>query len=354
MAFTLTHGKLLRRSFFDLTKLNYNLSNKLKSKDGSINYIFKHKLNSDSNPDYDPNSMIECRYVRRNKSYISAYVSSHTGCKMGCKFCWLTQSNQTSFKHVELEDYNQQLYTILTHTPDEIRNRKNIRVNINFMSRGEALANKVVINNYRSLYDNLEYIAKDNYYEKIKINISSIFPTVVNNKILEDIFKDRPVNIYYSIYSINDIFRKEFIPNAMDVRFALDKLKSFQNNHNSDNTVVFHCAFIRGENDNIEDVQKMADLIKSYNFKNTKFNLVRLNPFIKDNKPLLLESDLNKLKDIFNIMNDCVTNQVPTQKSRIINRIGTDVFASCGMFDGTGIDMDVFDKLIHEVNDYTN
>jgi len=319
----------------------------MKSKDGSINYIFKDNSNS------DPNAMIECRYVRRNKSYISAYVSSHTGCKMGCKFCWLTQSNQTSFKHVELKDYYQQLYTILCHTTDEIEDRKNIRVNVNFMSRGEALANKTVINNYKSLYDTLENVAKEHHFEKIKINMSTIYPNAVNSRKLEDIFRDRPINIYYSIYSINESFRKEFLPNAVDVKYALDKLKSFQDNHNN-NTVVFHCAFIRGQNDNIEDVQKMASLIRSYNFKNTKFNLVRLNPYIKDNKPLLLESDLNKLKDIFNIMNNCVTNQVPTQKSRIINRVGSDVFASCGMFDGTGIDMDVFDKIINDVNEYSN
>jgi adenine C2-methylase RlmN of 23S rRNA A2503 and tRNA A37 len=163
----------------------------------------------------------------------------------------------------------------------------------------------------------------------MKMNISTIYPHTMNNRDLTTIFQDRPVNLYYSIYGINDNFRKHYLPNAMPVKYTLDKLKEFQIRHNSENTLVFHCAFIAGQNDNLEDVQKMADLIKSYNFEHTKFNLVRLNPYINDDKPIMVETDLEKLKQIFNIMNECVTNKVSTQQSRIINRIGPDVFASC-------------------------
>ena len=324
-------------------KSDFIIDNKMVSSDGSINYIMSKKTNV--------NNIIECRYVRRNEDYISAYLSSHTGCIMGCKFCWLTQSKQNTFKHTNIDDYAYQLETILSNTLDPIENRKNIRININFMARGEVMANKYVLKDYKKLYDTLNNIALKYNYKSIKMNLSTIFPYTIKNYNLEDIFESRPVNIYYSLYSVNQKFRKEFIPNAIDVKMSLDKLKQFQIHHNNENTIVFHWALIKGENDNIHDVEEMANIIKSYNFINTKFNLVRLNPFIKDNKPIMLESEYSKLIKIFNIMNDCVTNKVPTQQSRIINRIGPDVYASCGMFSNTTIDLTEFNKIISEYDD---
>jgi adenine C2-methylase RlmN of 23S rRNA A2503 and tRNA A37 len=321
-----------------------HIANKLKSNDGSINYIMNKS----------ENEIVECRYVRRKESYISSYLSSHTGCIMGCKFCWLTQSGQKSFKHLTIDDYVYQLDTVLSDVPDLIEKRKDIRININFMARGEVMANKHAIGNYKLLYDKLDDTVKKYGYGAIKMNLSTIFPYTLRNTNLSNIFDGRPVNLYYSIYSINDKFRKLYLPNALPVEYALNELKKFQENHNNNNTIVFHCAFIKGENDDIDDISKMADLIRSYNFTNTKFNLVRLNPFIKDDKPIMLESELSKLKYIFDIMNSCVTNKIHTQQSRIVNRVGPDVFASCGMFSNTDIDMTLFDKIIDEINHEIN
>jgi len=53
-------------------------------------------------------------------------------------------------------------------------------------------------------------------------------------------------------------------------------------------------------------------------------------------------------------MNSCVTNKLTTQQSRIVNRVGSDVFASCGMFSNTDINMSLFDKIIEEMNDEIN
>lgn len=315
----------------------------LKATDGSINYILARATKYDKN-------IIECRYVRREPHYISTYLSSHNGCKMGCTFCWLTQSNQTNFDHVNIFEYANQLDTVLSNVPEKdinLMNSKDVRVNINFMARGEAMANKFMINKYQQVYDSLQRVIQKHNYGKMKMNISSIYPHTLKNYKLEDIFKDRPVNFYYSIYSQNDDFRKKFMPNAMPVKCALDGLKSLQDNH-PDNTIVFHCSFIKGENDDVNDVIKMADLIKDYNFKKTKFNLVRLNPYIRDGKPIMEEANPDKLKEIFNIMNDAVTNKVETQKSRIIKRVGSDAFVSCGMFANSDVDMEIYNRSINE------
>lgn len=291
---------------------------KLVSKDGSINWIIPYK-----------NSKLECRYVRRNKDYISAYVSSHNGCTMGCQFCWLTKTQQTDFSHTRLPDYELQLKTILENIKeyDKDEEKKNIRVNINFMARGEALANRDVVNRYGQLYELYDEMVKNHLYGGHKMNISTIMPKTIREKTLYSIFGDYPVNLCYSLYSVNDKFRKKWIPNAMDCHMALEKLKEFQ--EKTHNPITFHWAFIEGENDNTDEVQVIANTIKKMKFTKTKFNLVRYNP---DKNSNYQEPSEKKLSELFGIINKAMTNNVPTQQSRIITRVGYDVYASCGMF----------------------
>lgn len=301
-----------------VTTNTINTIKKLVAKDGSINYIIKHN-----------NSFIECRYVRRTPFVISTYLSSHNGCKMGCKFCWLTQQKQTNFSHVGLEEYNNQLKTVLNDVTDIKRDQ--IRINANFMARGESLANKTVVNNYSKLYDTLRKTTLDFGFNDIKMNLSTIMPNTIKNKKLIDIFGDRPVNIYYSLYSTDNTFKTNWMPNAMHWQMSLDKIKEFQDNMHSNlnNTIVFHGAFIKGQNDSDEQVQKMAETIKKYNFRNTKFNLVRLNPPIGSN---LEESHGGVLKKHFSVMTSVMNHNSLNKKSTVITRAGPDVWASCGMF----------------------
>ena len=65
------------------------------------------------------------------------------------------------------------------------------------------------------------------------------------------------------------------------------------------------------------------------NFKRTKFNLVRFNP---PNNMSYKETEHDKLEYLFEIINEVMTNNTKTKQSRIINRVGYDVYASCGMF----------------------
>lgn len=291
---------------------------KLVALDGSINWVIPFKK-----------SKLECRYIRRDKKYISAYVSSHNGCVMGCKFCWLTATNQTNFNHVKLDEYLIQLDTILNEAKDYDLDgdKDDIRINVNFMARGEALANKIVVNNYGQLYTSYRELINKYGYKNLKMNVSTIMPNTIKDRTLESIFESYPVNICYSLYSLDENFRKKWMPNAMDCYTALNKLREFQ--EKTDNPITFHWAFIEGENDNIEEVQKIADTLKKLDFTTTKFNLVRFNP---DPESTYKEPSEEKLAKIFNIINKSMTNNGATQKSRIISRVGYEVYASCGMF----------------------
>ena len=288
--------------------------NTLVSVDGTKNYIIPYHK-----------SFLEARYVQRHESYVSLYVSSHNGCKMACDFCWLTQQKQTNFKHTSIEKYSEQVKIVLDNIPEL---KKNTRININFMSRGESLANKHVIQEYPLLYDELNKVVKS-YDCSIKMNLSTIMPHTIKNYNLIDIFDSYPVNIYYSLYSVNDKLKKNIMPNAINTLEALDKLVEFQNNtkSNENNNIVFHWAFIKGFNDNLEEVNKIIHEIKIRNFKKTKFNLVRFNP---PPKSPYVESD--NIHELFEIVKNIMQDENIKKKSTIISRVGFDVYGSCGMF----------------------
>jgi len=253
-------------------------------------------------------SYLEARYVRREQNYISAYVSSHNGCNQGCKFCHLTEQKQTKFNHVGIEDYVFQMDKILSNIPQNhnIMKTSDIRVNINFMSRGESCANKTIINHYPELYQALyDQVVHKYKYKILKMNLSTIMPLTIRDYNLIDIFKDKPVNLYYSLYSANEVFKKQWMPNAMPVEVALDKLKEFQLKRYTYDplttpNIVFHWSFIKGQNDDMTTVQHIANSISNRNFIKTKFNLIRLNPH---KNSIITETDEIRLQGLFNILN---------------------------------------------------
>ncbi len=280
----------------------------LKSADGTLNWIFQL-----------PKGSLETRILRRHPEYISATLSSHSGCTMGCKFCHLTELKQTSFQHCTVDDYAMQLQTIMDYV-NTIDNSEIKRVNLNYMSRGECLANKTILNDFKLWHSTAEQIIGKKY--KIKHNISTIFPNTMRDRELKDVFQDIPVAIYYSMYSTNPEFRKYWIPNAIDYKLALDKLNNYYSIH--DIPFTFHWPIIKDHNDSIEDAEHLRDTLKSYDF-NAKFNLIRFNSPNDNYK----EASYDRIQQVFSIINDGLNNN---PRSKIVTRLGHDVKASCGMF----------------------
>lgn len=280
------------------------------NEDKSVNFIFDNWL--------------EARFVRRVKDYFIIYLSSHDGCNKSCRFCHLTQTGQTSFNETTLDEYIHQakeVFKYYTSIKDIQGHAK--QVNFNFMARGEPLANSVVLNNAAQLFSELEKLAQEENL-KANFNISSIMPTELENKDLSQVFKDvsQSYGVYYSLYSVNEQFRKRWLPKAMDYQIALKKLEELQQNTHAN--IAFHWAFIENENDSQEDMQQLIKVLKNYQL-NAKFNLVRYNPYSEkqgiESKEEILQFNFNELNNYFN-----------HPESRIVPRVGFDVKASCGMF----------------------
>lgn len=258
---------------------------------------------------------IEARYVRRSDDYFNCYLSSQSGCNKGCRFCHLTATKQTTFVDVDMYGFLDQAQQVFKHYK---REKPAKYVHYSFMARGEILSNQHILDGADRLLFTLGELATQNGLIP-KFNISTIIPKNLDRS-LSDIFKIITPTIYYSLYSADEDFRKEWMPMAMPSEKAMRLLKDYQTV--SKKIVKIHFPFIKGQNDSAKDMIKIRDLIKSVDLA-CEYNLVRYNPFSPEQGE---ESDAETLKYNFEFMQEHVL------RAKEIQRVGFDVKASCGMF----------------------
>lgn len=277
--------------------------------DASVNFIRPHPQGG----------AFESRYVRRQQDYFITYLSSHSGCNKACRFCHLTQTGQTMMDWASPDDYHSQSVPVFRHY--DKTNWPADRVNYNFMARGEPLANPALLSGWDRVRGPLQGLAEQHGLES-KFNISTIMPREVQDLKLHDIFGNTGAQLYYSLYSLDDKFRKRWLPKAMDGHEALWKLVEWQ--QKTGELVSLHWSFIEGENDDLETLERICMAI-IFRGLNVKFNLVRYNPYsaAQGREPCeeIIQRNFDYLADAFG-----------NEKSRIVPRVGFDVKASCGMF----------------------
>ncbi len=260
---------------------------------------------------------IEARYVRREENYFNCYLSSQSGCNKGCRFCHLTATKQTQFEDVTPDGFLKQAHDVFQHYRDESKPAK--FVHYSFMARGEALANKFMLDNADEVLLPLCQLAVSNGLNP-KVNISTIMPKTLDKRLI-DVFRIVTPTIYYSIYSVNREFRDRWLPAAMPAYHALDKLSEYQ--QATKKIVKIHYAFIKGENDSLADVEAVLDAVETRNLQ-IEFNIVRYNPFSPEQGQ---EADEETVQRNFGYIKGRLPGKV-----RLIKRVGFDVKASCGMF----------------------
>lgn len=263
---------------------------------------------------------IEARYVRRGQDYLVVYLSSQTGCDQGCRMCHLTATGQTHLRDVTQEEFLQQATTVLTHYQRKAPPARS--VHFNFMARGEPLANPVLLSHADEL---LGELAQRAVALKLRPRylVSTIFPRELGIRLLEDIFLIHHPEIYYSIYSVSEHFRRRWLPKALPAEEALDRLASWQ--RSSYKICKIHYAFIAGENDSEADVHAICDALESRKLM-VHVNIVRYNPF--DPR----RHGVEPAEEIIQRNAQIYQSRLPHARVRIIPRVGYDVQASCGMF----------------------
>ena len=289
--------------------------------DSSVNFIF-----SDSNGQY-----IESRFVQRDPNKFIIYLSSQTGCTQACRFCHLTQLGLNNGVYsVSIPDFILQASTVLEYlkqNSDRISGNPGM-ISFNFMARGEPLLNSVIRNSAKMLFSSLaETALEHNYHYKFKI--SSILPKdggyqtkhiVPYYRMLDQMCNstEMDVSLYYSLYSVNEAFRKRWIPNGIPPEMAGEIL------YGNDVGLVLHHAFIAGENDSEKDVEDILKWMEKYSII-TDINIVRYNPFSQKCGEETSEEKIIKLASL-------LERSIYVDKLQIVPKVGFDVKASCGMF----------------------
>lgn len=259
---------------------------------------------------------LESRYVRKYPEYFNCYLSSQTGCNKGCKFCHLTATGQTAFEDSDYQDFLNQALQVFRHYRRENQPAK--AVHYAFMARGEALANKHLLRDAGPILLALAALAREDGLLP-KFNISTIMPSSLGSTELNDIFKIVTPTIYYSLYSVSEVFRKKWMPAAMPVHKALELLKEYQ--YQTKKIIKIHYAFIKDENDTRADVTNVLRRLEQVKLL-YDFNIVRYNPF---------SPEQGEESENLSFIQDLIQEYCPGQV-KLIPRVGTDVKASCGMF----------------------
>ena len=266
--------------------------------------------------------MEESRLVRRVGEKLICYLSSHSGCAYSCRFCHLTATGQTMMTPVSLEGYCEQARSVMEEYDRKIINGEEVSeyMHYNFMARGEALANPIVVHESKKLFDALAAIS-DKRALPCKYLLSSIIPRDFEGD-LATILNHPQAYLYYSLYSMDPAFRKRWLPKAMDPNKALDLIADYQ--VKSGQIIALHWAFISGQNDSESQVDAVLAAVSQRGLR-AKFNLVRYNPHDQRHGQ---ESGDETIEKLFGK----ISSALGEPGSRIVPRVGFDVKASCGMF----------------------
>jgi 23S rRNA (adenine2503-C2)-methyltransferase len=273
--------------------------------DSSANFVFKDK----------ESGYFESRFVQRSSDYYACYLSSHTGCNKGCSFCHLTATKQTMYRQATKAELLSQATRVNEYAKEQGLH-ETTRVQINFMARGEALDNKEIDGSF--LCDlRTSFLPADH----VRVNISTIMPKSIWNEDLVKRFAkyaNAPI-LYYSMWSINEDWRKKNMPSALPVKEAYKKLLEYQK---ATGTIIkIHGAFIKDQNDG-DDFKDMCRLLTDWSKELLfQFNIVRYNPYSEDSG--------KESEQLENIQEELWSNGI---SARLLERVGPDAACSCGQF----------------------
>ena len=269
----------------------YNIIKKQVSKDGTIKYLFDL---------LDGNAIETVRM--EYKHGITICVSSQIGCKMGCKFCASTGID--FIRNLSSGEIVEQILAVERDT--------NIRIsNIVFMGIGEPL------DNFENVIKSIEIINSPKGLEigarHISISTSGIVP-----KIYELADKNIQCTLSISLHNPTNEGRSKIMPinNAYPIEELIKACKYYLNKTNR--RVSFEYALAKNNNDNLEDANKLAKLLKGIN---CHVNLIPINKIENGNFVKSTNENIIKFRDYLNSRGITAT---------IRRELGDDIDAACG------------------------
>jgi adenine C2-methylase RlmN of 23S rRNA A2503 and tRNA A37 len=264
---------------------------------------------------------LETRYVRRRDDYFVVYLSSQTACAQACRMCHLTATGQTKGRDATLPEMFEQARIVLNYYAQQPTPAR--EVHFNWMARGEPLANRHLLAHADELLAGLSRQALAHGLRPRHL-ISTIYPRELADRPLESIFVLHHPDLYYSIYSMSESFRRRWLPRALPAPLALDRLAAWQ--RATHKIFSLHHAYIADENDSEEDVHAICNAIEQRRLM-VHINIVRYNSPSERHGTEPPEEIVQRNAAIYR-------ERLRDSRVSVIPRVGYDVAASCGMFLG--------------------
>ena len=287
-----------------------NIQTLYSKEDASVNFLFTTA---------GTEGKFEARYIRRTPEKVSIYLSSQKGCNQACRFCHLTQMGETNMTQATAWDYRMQVLAVMDHYRDMIPTQGVAqRFEVNFMARGEALLNPTIMDPQSGILDDIKKLIGS---QAVTFNISTIFPSQITLADTDHLWQRDDVELFYSLYSLNEAFRRKWLPKAHSPHAVGAYLSAIAQSYETPMTI--HYCFIKGENDSTDDSVDVAIWVATHTLL-PRLNVVRFNPANDKYE----EADESVIKDAFEMLSEIIF----TGNSRIVPRVGRDVAASCGTF----------------------
>ncbi len=276
------------------------------------------------------NASGEITETSTDKNKYSIIISSSVGCKVGCKFCYLT-TKKCEYHKLGIMDVVNNVMMALDHKAQFDPSIKDKYAKLCFMGMGEALfditsttnialavINLIIHNGYAAGFDGIDIgtvgpsnIDKDELVERLDFlnNFGDLLTKNPANK-------DRSfVRLFYSLHMINPYVRKRYIPRA---EMASKFLGTLYKIHRENIDVIVHQMFLDGIEDN--DVDAYIDIYNLY-FKRFELRVLRFNEC-----PNTEFKESKKFVDIINKLSDNI-DRLKLQVSP-----GDEISAACGQF----------------------
>ena len=276
---------------------NFEILNKLVSKDGTIKYLF----------DIGDGNAIESVLMDYHHGK-SVCVSSQIGCKMGCKFC--ASTGIAFIRSLTSGEIVEQILSIEKDTGCTVSN-------VVFMGIGEPMDNFDNVMNAIAILNNPKGLNIGARH--ISVSTSGVVP-----KIYEFADKNIQSTLSISLHSPDDEKRSSMMPvnNLYNIEELMKACKYYMEKTNK--RISFEYALAKDNNDNLEDAEKLIRLIKTQLGNHTNlvhFNLIPINNIEGGKYTKSSMDNIIKFRDYLN--NKGIT-------ATIRRELGSDINAACG------------------------
>ncbi len=222
---------------------NYAIEKVYESKDGTKKYIIK----------YSDRNIVECVLMKYKYGY-TLCVSTQVGCRMGCKFCASTLHGLA--RNLSAGEI---LGQVLLVNRDIGGSRKNRMItNIVLMGSGEPL------DNFDNVTKFIDLVSASKGLNISQRNISLSTCGLVNQiyKLME---KNYNITLTISLHATTDEKRKEIMPIAN--KFTIDEIVKACREYyqKTKRRIYFEYTLIKSVNDSLDDVKRLAKLLKGLN-----------------------------------------------------------------------------------------